>query len=101
MPTIATGTIHSGSRPAVKPWSSSGFISSGIKGSVAAPINEPMNATRMPMRPCRKYGAMRAKRCGRVSMGGGEAAGRGRLGGAGERAGDGPMTAGLRLRRRW
>ena len=72
MPTIATGTIHSASLPALKPWSSKGFISSGISGSVAAPTSEPTKATTMPIRPWRKYGVMRAKRCNKVGMGWGE-----------------------------
>jgi len=54
MPTMATGTIHSASLPPVKPWSSSGFISSGISGSVSAPSSDATNATTTARRLWRK-----------------------------------------------
>gem|GEM_PF-4288590 len=45
MPTMATGTVHSGKSRSVKPWSSSGLSSAGIKGSVAAPAMVAAKAT--------------------------------------------------------
>ena len=49
-PTITSGTIHNGTPPAWKPWSSSGFISQGSTGSVAEPTSEPAIATANPAR---------------------------------------------------
>jgi hypothetical protein len=37
---MATGTIHSGSAPLPKPWSSSGLSMAGSSGSVAAVSSE-------------------------------------------------------------
>ena len=49
-PMIATGISHSGSLRPAKPWSSSGRISSGIAGSVAAPTSAPSAAATRPRR---------------------------------------------------
>ena len=49
-PMIATGTIHSGSWPLVKPWSSRRFIRAGISGSVPAVTTEPSTAANNPAR---------------------------------------------------
>ena len=65
---ITSGTIHNGTPPAWKPWSSSGFISQGSTGSVAEPTSEPAIATANPARALAKYGVMRAMRCLRGCM---------------------------------
>lgn len=59
----AIGTSQSGSEPALKPLSKSGFISAGIIGSVAEPTSAPITTRIRPPTLLLKYGAMRFRRC--------------------------------------
>ena len=65
---ITTGTSHRGTLLLPNPLSSSGFISAGSTGSVAAAINDATMATTMPRLPDLKYGFRRVTRCSKGGM---------------------------------
>ena len=88
-PINAIGTAHSGIVRALKPSSSSGFISAGIRGSVDALIIIITVATVKPSLLSLKYGTMRAMRCLNVAAAAGGATGAATFGAGSTRSGSG------------